>query len=395
MSKPAAALGDVAAHGGALATGSSNVLIGGRPAARVGDTIICPLHGPGVVSLGSFTVLINGMPAGRMGDITGCMTPSMAPVSVPLPVLGPPPVPSPFAPPTGTPAAPMEWARSMAHGKDGKFHEENDKSKDGVSAMHIEGRITDANSDGHLDTIEGGLENFRMRNKGAVQAGPIDIGLTNSADILFANAKGSYLAAPGAAEGGSVSASAEAGMLKWGVGASAGARDSKGLNQGVGIGGEVSLFHAKAEGDLLIGDDGNRVGLIGKGEAGAEVLKGEVSTVFTSPSIAGGNIQLTPKGAAAAGGVGGGAGAWLYYDKKQARLHIGIAAKFVALFGLEGEVGLSIGKMFSEDAPAPPPAPPAAAPLAGFGGYANSPGLGAAGLPGTILLGNPTVLIGG
>ena len=88
MAKPAAALGDVAAHGGAIATGSSNVLIGGRPAPRVGDTIMCPLHGPGVVSLGSFTVLINGMPAARMGDITGCMTPSLAPVSVPLPVLG-------------------------------------------------------------------------------------------------------------------------------------------------------------------------------------------------------------------------------------------------------------------------------------------------------------------
>ena len=126
MAKPAAALGDVAAHGGAIATGSSNVLIGGRPAARVGDTVMCALHGPGVISLGSFTVLINGMPAARMGDITGCMTPSLAPVSVPLPVLGPPPIP----PPQG--AAPIQGARSLAPDKDGKFHEDNDKSPAGA-----------------------------------------------------------------------------------------------------------------------------------------------------------------------------------------------------------------------------------------------------------------------
>ena len=57
------------------------VLIGGQPAARVGDIAIC-VGPPDVVALGSFTVLIGGMPAARMGDITahggvivmGCMT---------------------------------------------------------------------------------------------------------------------------------------------------------------------------------------------------------------------------------------------------------------------------------------------------------------------------------
>jgi uncharacterized Zn-binding protein involved in type VI secretion len=45
------------------------VLIGGLPAARVGDMAVCA-GGPDVIALGSFTVLIGGMPAARMGDMT-------------------------------------------------------------------------------------------------------------------------------------------------------------------------------------------------------------------------------------------------------------------------------------------------------------------------------------
>lgn len=45
------------------------VLIGGIPAARVGDTAICA-GPPDVIAMGSFTVLIGGQPAARMGDLT-------------------------------------------------------------------------------------------------------------------------------------------------------------------------------------------------------------------------------------------------------------------------------------------------------------------------------------
>jgi uncharacterized Zn-binding protein involved in type VI secretion len=45
------------------------VLIGGMPAARVGDLAVCA-GGPDVIALGSFTVLIGGQPAARMGDMT-------------------------------------------------------------------------------------------------------------------------------------------------------------------------------------------------------------------------------------------------------------------------------------------------------------------------------------
>jgi len=52
-----------------LPPGGIPVLIGGMPAARVGDMCVC-VGPPDVIALGSFTVLIKGMPAARMGDMT-------------------------------------------------------------------------------------------------------------------------------------------------------------------------------------------------------------------------------------------------------------------------------------------------------------------------------------
>ncbi len=77
MGMPVARVGDNTAHGTPLSPGpgSSNVLIGGRPAWRVGiDTHICPLvtgtvpHATGLVLVGSTTVLINGAFAVRVND---------------------------------------------------------------------------------------------------------------------------------------------------------------------------------------------------------------------------------------------------------------------------------------------------------------------------------------
>ena len=56
--------------GGPIAApGAPTVLIGGLPAARVGDMCVC-VGPPDVIALGSFTVLIGGQPAARMGDMT-------------------------------------------------------------------------------------------------------------------------------------------------------------------------------------------------------------------------------------------------------------------------------------------------------------------------------------
>lgn len=55
--------------GPVLGPGEPTVLIGGLPAARVGDLLFC-VGPPDSIAMGSATVLIGGMPAARMGDET-------------------------------------------------------------------------------------------------------------------------------------------------------------------------------------------------------------------------------------------------------------------------------------------------------------------------------------
>lgn len=52
-----------------VSPGAPTVLIGGMPAARVGDMVTC-VGPPDAIVLGSVTVLIGGQPAARMGDLT-------------------------------------------------------------------------------------------------------------------------------------------------------------------------------------------------------------------------------------------------------------------------------------------------------------------------------------
>ncbi|MFP9114609.1 PAAR domain-containing protein [Flavobacterium sp. RHBU_3] len=52
-----------------LPAGEPTVLIGGMPAARVGDMAICT-GPPDSIAAGSSTVLIGGKPAARLGDTT-------------------------------------------------------------------------------------------------------------------------------------------------------------------------------------------------------------------------------------------------------------------------------------------------------------------------------------
>ena len=55
--------------GPVMPPGFPTVLIGGMPAARMGDMCVC-VGPPDVIALGSMTVLIGGQPAARMGDMT-------------------------------------------------------------------------------------------------------------------------------------------------------------------------------------------------------------------------------------------------------------------------------------------------------------------------------------
>jgi uncharacterized Zn-binding protein involved in type VI secretion len=76
---PAARVSDQTSHPGIVAgPGVPTVLIGGLPAAVVGDLHTClmpPLAGPHPTApfpKGSMNVLIGGRPALRMGDISAC-----------------------------------------------------------------------------------------------------------------------------------------------------------------------------------------------------------------------------------------------------------------------------------------------------------------------------------
>jgi uncharacterized Zn-binding protein involved in type VI secretion len=95
---PAARFGDETSHGTPLAPGPGCplVLIGGMPAWRAGEDFhACPLvngvvpHVGGVVAMGSLTVLIGGAPAARMGDsIVEAGGPNLIAVGCPTVLIG-------------------------------------------------------------------------------------------------------------------------------------------------------------------------------------------------------------------------------------------------------------------------------------------------------------------
>jgi uncharacterized Zn-binding protein involved in type VI secretion len=70
---------DATSHPGVISgPGAPTVLIGGQPAARVGDLHVCAMpppagpHPAGPIITGSATVLIGGLSAARVGDSTAC-----------------------------------------------------------------------------------------------------------------------------------------------------------------------------------------------------------------------------------------------------------------------------------------------------------------------------------
>ena len=86
-------IGDLTSHGGVVVgPGVPSVLIGGQPAAVMGDTHACPMvvppgHPPSSpFVLGSSSVLIGGKPALRTTDVCGCG--AMAVVGCPTVIIG-------------------------------------------------------------------------------------------------------------------------------------------------------------------------------------------------------------------------------------------------------------------------------------------------------------------
>lgn len=79
---PAARVTDPTGHPGIITgPGVPTVIIGGMPAAVLGDLHACSMpplagpHPPTPIVKGSATVLIGGRPAARLGDMSGCGAP--------------------------------------------------------------------------------------------------------------------------------------------------------------------------------------------------------------------------------------------------------------------------------------------------------------------------------
>jgi uncharacterized Zn-binding protein involved in type VI secretion len=71
MQTPIATKGTPTTHGGIVTSASSGVIVSGRPAACVGDTITCPVHGPGVITDGGASTM-DGRNIAHHGSGTSC-----------------------------------------------------------------------------------------------------------------------------------------------------------------------------------------------------------------------------------------------------------------------------------------------------------------------------------
>lgn len=362
MGQPAAAFGDAAAHGGIIVVGSPSVFIGGRPAARVSDSVACPIHGTGVIAKGSTSVFINGLPAARMGDITGCLV-----AGVPA-VIG---------------AEPVISHRSLA--TDNKQTVADFEKDGGELLAYGEHKQTDANQDGVLDTHDYAAGLMRMKT---VQA-PVRVGaneISGETEYGVANVT-AHTSKPILTRSlYSEDVSMEVSGIKAVTSATLADAGSGGLNPATKVEATGQVAHGEIKRKIFMGSDAQNTGLILEGAAKYEQAKGEIALTQTSPSLKGYNVQLIRKGSAEAGAVGVAGGLKLYWSKVESRLHVGLDIGLKVLFGLEGSFEVTVGEEYKKEAPPAAPATPSSA--------ANPPGFGTMGIPGTILLGNLRVYIG-
>ncbi len=87
---PVARVGDMTSHGGVIVgPGAPTVMIGGMPAALLGDMTACPAftgpvpHVGGPIILGSTTVLVMGRPLAYVGCTCTCVAPAPATIIPP------------------------------------------------------------------------------------------------------------------------------------------------------------------------------------------------------------------------------------------------------------------------------------------------------------------------
>lgn len=63
---------DTISHGGYIIDGCPTVTVNELKKARVGDPVICHIHGPQVISTGCSTVTAGNKEVARIGDLISC-----------------------------------------------------------------------------------------------------------------------------------------------------------------------------------------------------------------------------------------------------------------------------------------------------------------------------------
>jgi uncharacterized Zn-binding protein involved in type VI secretion len=375
-----------------LPPGGVTVLIGGVPAARMGDMCVC-VGPPDVIAKGSTGVFIMGMPAARMGDLTahgGSIVVGLPTVLIGEVMPGAPPVVVPpilvlagggsssginsaanqlrdaikkapahakakiaqvatlvQAANSGTPFCEVcDKNRKEKEAKEKKEAEEK-KMKPPSSIKNDKEHIDkstyfDSKSfkkhEGILGSVGGKIEfgGAKLKDK-APLIGPL--GGSHQLDVFH----GKIEWEAGIVHGIGGKAKTEIQMVKQSASLYLGEKN----NPFGEVKGEYKILDANAKADLLIGDDGKRIGLALGGKAEASLISGSVKGEINIP-IPFTNWSIGVLGKAGKKvGIGAGAGGHFYYDKEQERTHLGAFGSLSALIvGAGLDFDISIGKKY-------------------------------------------------
>jgi uncharacterized Zn-binding protein involved in type VI secretion len=67
-----ARVGDAISHGGSIIQGSDRCFANGRAIARLGDSVVCAIHGNQIIVSADDNVFVDGIAVARIGDSVSC-----------------------------------------------------------------------------------------------------------------------------------------------------------------------------------------------------------------------------------------------------------------------------------------------------------------------------------
>ena len=309
MGKPAArASTDKAAHSGPIQSGSPDVIIGGFPAARKGDSFSCTQHGSGIIVGGSGSVLVNGVSLARMGDKTQCGAAAAA---------------------KPKPAPPQYWGGSLARkaGEDGMLHGDLYDAR----ILGAYASLEDGSSDGSYDTVSTGfvLEDLTLGNMGSDY--PLKGELQNK--IGAANATGSFYTGGNDIYG--INSEATTTGMQYGATGSMGIENTLYATANANV--TLATADAKLVAELYTGNKG-RYGVNIEAGAGAAAVKEEAEGKVSLYGI----VIANAKAEAHLGAIGSSAGLAAYYDNSDYSVTVKANGRFSFLLGLSGELDLKL-----------------------------------------------------